>query len=131
MGGLDLCWGRYDTCSHDISEAQNDSNIYRWPGIDYSNVRIKDFENVQNPNVDLVDRNIHPRMPWHDIQVLLEGPVVFDLCRHFIERWNFSINSVIFKNTKKSTIVRGKYIISKIYIIIHRLIFKIFLINIF
>jgi len=98
VGGLDLCWGRYDNSSHELIELPNERQVYKWPGIDYSNVRIKDFENVYNPEVELIDRNLHPRMPWHDVQVLLEGPVVYDLCRHFVESCNFSINSVIFYN---------------------------------
>ena len=108
VGGLDLCWGRFDNCNHSIKEPTNNTNIYLWPGIDYSNCRIKDFENLENPMVELIDRNIHPRLPWHDIQVLLEGPVVGDLARHFIERWNFSVNVSTFKRGKKNTIVRGK-----------------------
>ena len=106
---MDLCWGRYDDKSHEISEEPNENKIYKWPGLDYSNVRIKDFENVSNANMELIDRISTPRMPWHDVHCLLEGPVVYDICRHFIERWNFSINNVIFKNTKKKTIVRGIY----------------------
>lgn len=39
MGGLDLCYGRYDSSNHPISS--NSNNLY--PGIDYNNVRIRDF----------------------------------------------------------------------------------------
>jgi phospholipase D1/2 len=39
MGGLDLCYGRYDSYAHPINI--NDCKMY--PGIDYNNVRIKDF----------------------------------------------------------------------------------------
>ena len=39
MGGLDLCYGRFDTSAHPI----NDNNPEFYPGIDYNNVRIKDF----------------------------------------------------------------------------------------
>jgi phosphatidylserine/phosphatidylglycerophosphate/cardiolipin synthase-like enzyme len=108
IGGLDLCWGRYDSCNHLLSEPKNENEIYHWPGIDYSNCRIKDFENVQDPYKELIDRNSVPRLPWHDVQVLLEGPVVGDICRHFIERWNYSISNATFKNAKKNTIIRGK-----------------------
>lgn len=44
MGGLDLCYGRYDSCKHPVNA--NDSKWY--PGIDYNNVRIKDFFEVRN-----------------------------------------------------------------------------------
>ena len=105
---MDLCWGRYDTSSHKLIELSNEKKIYDWPGIDYSNVRIRDFENVSDFKADLVDREVDPRMPWHDVHCKLEGQVVFDLCRHFVERWNHSINSVMFKNTAKQTIIRSK-----------------------
>ncbi len=29
-------------------------------------------------------------MPWHDIHCRLIGPVVFDIARHFVQRWNIS-----------------------------------------
>ncbi|RLO06865.1 hypothetical protein DYB28_007351, partial [Aphanomyces astaci] len=35
-------------------------------GKDYSNPRIKDFVDVHRPDIDLMDRNLNPRMPWHD-----------------------------------------------------------------
>lgn len=109
IGGLDLCWGRYDNCNHLLSEPSNESKIYNWPGIDYSNCRVKDFENVSNPDEDKIDRNNIPRLPWHDVQVLLEGPVVSDLSRHFVERWNHSVSSPsTFSTPKKNTIIRGK-----------------------
>ena len=43
VGGLDLCWGRYDNNQHPIYEAPNPENIYEFPFIDYANNRIKDF----------------------------------------------------------------------------------------
>ena len=27
-------------------------------------------------------------MPWHDVHTRLIGPVVGDIARHFVERWN-------------------------------------------
>jgi phospholipase D1/2 len=39
MGGLDLCYGRYDSLNHPINN--NSKNMY--PGIDYNNIRKKDF----------------------------------------------------------------------------------------
>jgi phospholipase D1/2 len=79
---------------------------------------------VRNCDEELIDRKNQPRMPWHDVQVLLEGPIVYDLCRHFVERWNFSINSVIFKNPKKKTIVRGNLKYYHIYLFNNNLIIK-------
>ena len=45
MGGLDLCYGRYDSQGHPI--ASNSTAMY--PGIDYNNARIKDFANMRHP----------------------------------------------------------------------------------
>ena len=42
VGGLDLCWGRFDTNKHPIFEpsVQVESPEYLFPGIDYSNARM-------------------------------------------------------------------------------------------
>ena len=88
VGGLDLCWGRYDTNEHPIYEAPNSEKKYFFPFIDYSNARICDFSNVENCYVESVPRDKCVRMPWHDVHTRLIGPVVNDISRHFIERWN-------------------------------------------
>ena len=88
VGGLDLCWGRYDTNEHPIYEAPNSEKKYYYPFIDYSNARICDFSNVENYLVESVSRDTCLRMPWHDIHTRLIGPVVNDISRHFVERWN-------------------------------------------
>lgn len=44
IGGLDLCFGRYDTHSHSLSDYPaegHDREVF--PGQDYSNPRVKDF----------------------------------------------------------------------------------------
>ena len=48
VGGLDLCWGRYDNNNHPIKEPpiRVESPQYYFPGIDYSNARIRDFDHV-------------------------------------------------------------------------------------
>ena len=90
VGGLDLCWGRYDTHDHPIYEAPNEQQNYYFPGIDYSNARIRDFDKVQDYLTESCDRKKEIRMPWHDVHSRLIGPVVADIARHFVERWNFS-----------------------------------------
>ena len=90
VGGLDLCWGRWDTHAHPIYEKPNDEQKYNFPGIDYSNARIRDFDKVENYLNESCDRNIEVRMPWHDVHSRITGPVVADIARHFVERWNFS-----------------------------------------
>jgi phospholipase D1/2 len=110
VGGVDLCWGRYDNSEHKIFEEPNEKNIYFWPGVDYSNGRKRDFGNVEDFKKESIDRNNFPRMPWHDVCVCLEGPVVSDLCRHFVERWNYARTVTSFKQTKKYTIINGIYL---------------------
>lgn len=143
IGGLDLCFGRYDDHSHrlvDCSYNNNDMSSngfqvpykndllssersklvlatqqqtvnrivsmhklehgeekeiedilesFTWPGLDYSNPRIRDFRNPREFEISLVDRNIVPRMPWHDVQCMIQGHAALDLSRHFIQKWNF------------------------------------------
>ncbi|CAK4699074.1 unnamed protein product [Aphanomyces euteiches] len=60
VGGLDLAFGRYDTCHHSLSDPGHDSMTHLWPGKDYSNPIIKDFVRVNNPNEELIDRNNVP-----------------------------------------------------------------------
>ena len=90
VGGLDLCWGRWDTHEHPLVEEINDKQIYNWPGIDYANNRINDFSKVKEYLKENVDRTQKPRMPWHDVHCRLIGPVVYDIARHFVQRWNIS-----------------------------------------
>ena len=90
VGGLDLCWGRWDTHDHPLYEKPNDEQKYNFPGIDYSNARIRDFDKVENYLVESADRKTEVRMPWHDVHSRLIGPVVADIARHFVERWNYS-----------------------------------------
>uniref|UniRef100_A0A146LLZ0 Phospholipase n=2 Tax=Lygus hesperus TaxID=30085 RepID=A0A146LLZ0_LYGHE len=59
-----------------------------WIGKDYVNFIFKDFDNLDQPFLDLVDRNVTPRMPWHDVGVVVNDSAARDLARHFIQRWN-------------------------------------------
>jgi len=89
MGGLDLCYGRYDTDEYSLTDPGSEGHIH-FPGQDYSNVRIKDFKNVDDWEQTLIDRDNNPRMPWRDIAVRLKGEVVKDTVRHFLQYWNFA-----------------------------------------
>ncbi|RLN92276.1 hypothetical protein BBJ28_00020242, partial [Nothophytophthora sp. Chile5] len=86
VGGLDLCFGRYDHHGHPLSDPGDDPI---WKGKDYSNPIIKDFVRVNKPFEDLIDRSSQPRMPWHDVHCSISGPPVQDVAYHFIQRWNF------------------------------------------
>ncbi|KAL1715411.1 hypothetical protein EV715DRAFT_256257 [Schizophyllum commune] len=91
MGGLDLCFGRWDTPQHviidDPSMDPDGSTI--WPGKDYSNPRVLDFHTLNKPEEDMYDRTKIPRMPWHDVAMQIVGQPARDLARHFVQRWNF------------------------------------------
>ncbi|PPR05355.1 hypothetical protein CVT24_007969 [Panaeolus cyanescens] len=89
MGGLDLCFGRWDTAQHVLTDDVADGEHEIWPGKDYSNPRISDFHNLNKPEEDMYDRTKIPRMPWHDVAMQIVGQPARDLARHFVERWNY------------------------------------------
>lgn len=90
IGGLDLCFGRYDTRQHplsDVSPAAVENTIF--PGQDYNNNRILDFSSVKDWTNNPVSKAESGRMPWHDVHMGLMGPSVYDIAEHFVLRWNF------------------------------------------
>lgn len=70
VGGLDLTDGRWDTPEHPL---------YRTLGKEHA----CDFYNGCCSST----ARVGPRQPWHDIHARVEGPVVVDLVRNFVERW--------------------------------------------
>ncbi|SPQ25196.1 43ab1b8c-7699-4c09-a344-cc17b2df94f7 [Thermothielavioides terrestris] len=94
MGGLDMCFGRWDTNSHPIADA-HPGNVDQilFPGQDYNNARIYDFEDVDKWENNKLDRTKSSRMGWSDISISLSGPIVDSLAIHFVQRWNFIFNS--------------------------------------
>lgn len=80
MGGLDLCFGRWDTPGHVLTD--EGPNLFKdgvnprhvspedaaksqiWPGKDYSNQRVLDFHTLTKPEEDMYDRSKVPRQPW-------------------------------------------------------------------
>lgn len=90
MGGLDMCFGRWDTNQHTISDAHpTDLNEIIFPGQDYNNARVLDFQDVAHWERNQLDRKSASRMGWSDVALSLHGQAVDDLRRHFVERWNF------------------------------------------
>ncbi|OCT44731.1 hypothetical protein CLCR_05364 [Cladophialophora carrionii] len=90
MGGLDLCFGRWDTNQHSIADAHpSDLNQIIFPGQDMNNARWADFNDVANPFQNKLDRTKSSRMGWSDIAICVQGTVVQDLRHHFVDRWNF------------------------------------------
>ena len=100
VGGVDLCFGRWDTPQHSVaddkltgfemSDAPKDADHCQlWPGKDYSNPRVQDFYALDKPYEEMYDRTKVPRMPWHDISMQVVGQPARDLTRHFVQRWNY------------------------------------------
>jgi phospholipase D1/2 len=113
VGGIDLCFGRWDTHNHELMDNypvhpharpncpnKNSKNrkarirgrYSRWVGKDYKNSFYsgKDGTNWDEPYSDYeyVDRNQIPRMPWHDVACAFIGAAVLDAVQHFIQRYN-------------------------------------------
>lgn len=100
VGGIDLCFGRWDTPQHRLTDdkptgfetadmPKDADHCQLWPGKDYSNPRIQDFYELDKPYEEMYDRNTIPRMPWHDISMHVVGQPARDLTRHFVQRWNY------------------------------------------
>lgn len=116
VGGLDLCFGRWDTPAHvltdDVGMDADQSGVrhemddprflgpvrdtpegtieaHVWPGQDYANERVKEWSVLNRPEEDLFPRDKFPRMPWHDVGFQVVGQPARDLARHFIQRWNY------------------------------------------
>ncbi|KAL3632230.1 Phospholipase D zeta 1 [Castilleja foliolosa] len=84
IGGLDLCFGRYDTTEHSVG----DLPPFVWPGKDYYNPRESEPNSWEDTLKDELNRKKYPRMPWHDVHCTIWGPSCRDIARHFIQRWN-------------------------------------------
>ena len=104
VGGLDLCFGRWDTPEHvlvddkpsGIDEGLEGKTIKDpqiWPGKDYSNPRVRDFYELDEPYEDMYDRKQVPRMPWHDVAMQFTGQPARDIARHFVQRWNYLLRT--------------------------------------
>ncbi|KAK3295006.1 uncharacterized protein B0H64DRAFT_200138 [Chaetomium fimeti] len=100
VGGIDLCFGRWDTPKHPVvddkptgfepQDAPKDAeHCQLFPGKDYSNPRVLDFSKLHEPYAEMYDRSMTPRMPWHDIAMQVVGQPARDLTRHFVQRWNY------------------------------------------
>ncbi|XP_028779524.1 phospholipase D zeta 2 [Neltuma alba] len=84
FGGLDLCFGRYDTPEHKVGDFPSEI----WPGKDYYNPRESEPNSWEDTMRDELDRVKYPRMPWHDVHCSIWGPPCRDIARHFVQRWN-------------------------------------------
>jgi len=72
IGGLDICFGRWDTQNHPLADAHpTDFSRTLFPGQDYNNARAMDFQNVGNYVSGTVSVLETPRMPWQDVRLLV------------------------------------------------------------
>ncbi|OIW29121.1 phospholipase D [Coniochaeta ligniaria NRRL 30616] len=100
VGGIDLCFGRWDCPQHPIGDdkptgfentedPKDAEHCQLFPGKDYSNPRVQDFFRLNEPYEEMYDRSRIPRMPWHDVSMQVVGQPARDLTRHFVQRWNY------------------------------------------
>ncbi|KAF4587527.1 Phospholipase D [Ophiocordyceps camponoti-floridani] len=90
IGGLDLCFGRWDARQHPLSDVHPEGVSEEiWPGQDFNNNRIMDFKKVEDWQQNELSKAEFGRMPWHDVAMALIGPCVYDIAEHFVLRWNF------------------------------------------
>jgi phospholipase D1/2 len=100
VGGIDLCFGRWDTPQHTVTDdkptgfetddqLKDAEHCQLWPGKDYSNPRVQDFYALNKPFEEMYNRAEVARMPWHDISMQVVGQPARDLTRHFVQRWNY------------------------------------------
>ncbi|KAI8393433.1 uncharacterized protein BYT42DRAFT_551022 [Radiomyces spectabilis] len=90
LGGIDLCFGRWDTHTHRLADFHTaDPGMEMFPGQDYNDARVRDFKDVKDWDMRLIDKTVVPRMPWHDMSMCMLGGPVLDVARHFCERWNY------------------------------------------
>jgi phosphatidylserine/phosphatidylglycerophosphate/cardiolipin synthase-like enzyme/Ca2+-binding EF-hand superfamily protein len=89
VGGVDLCYNRYDDERYLLLDPES-----RWfPGRDYSNLHFAGESNGPSAE-DVIDRRQLPRMPWHDIHMLVSGASVpGDVARNFVQRWNHALKA--------------------------------------
>lgn len=90
IGGIDLCFGRWDAHQHPLADA-HPSNFRNdiFPGQEFNNNRIMDFQSVDQWQNNELSKAEYGRMPWHDVAMGLIGDSVYDIAEHFVLRWNF------------------------------------------
>lgn len=122
VGGIDLCFGRWDSHSHlltdpfpphpcvlesdECARIPNESTVQysRWIGKDYGNTFLHGVRtNLDEPMKDDVDRSKNPRMPWHDVACSVSGPPALDVATHFIQRYKYLEPSYDFQDILPNT----------------------------
>eukprot|EP01001_Neometanema_parovale_P000796 NODE_108_length_3325_cov_82.696127_g100_i0.p1 GENE.NODE_108_length_3325_cov_82.696127_g100_i0~~NODE_108_length_3325_cov_82.696127_g100_i0.p1 ORF type:complete len:1018 (+),score=151.08 NODE_108_length_3325_cov_82.696127_g100_i0:143-3196(+) len=103
VGGIDLAFGRFDDHHHSLS----DPSGRIWAGKDYYNPRVAPFNHLERPWEDAFNRDLNPRMPWHDIHMAVVGPPALDLARHFVQRWNLHLKEFQVKQSDRRAVQVG------------------------
>lgn len=66
-----MCFGRWDTHTHPLADVHPTHwSKTLFPGQDYNNARIMDFQNVGDFASNALDILDFARMPWHDVSLL-------------------------------------------------------------
>ena len=122
VGGIDLCFGRWDTHSHLLTDPfpphpcllesdecaripmESTVQYSRWIGKDYGNTFLHGPRtNLDEPMKDDVDRSRDPRMPWHDVACSVSGPPALDVATHFIQRYKYLKPRSVFQDMPANT----------------------------
>ena len=89
VGGLDLCFGRWDNHQHPLADIHPSGVQHEmFPGQDFNNNRIMDFQTVNDWKSNELSKADYGRMPWHDVAMGIIGECVYDVAEHFVLRWN-------------------------------------------
>ena len=134
VGGVDLCFGRWDTHDHSLTDnypchsqaieskdghrqdcdwvepnykKKLDKKYFcRWVGMDYSNTfRVGDRTGYHKPLDEIFSdsfplRCTTPRLPWHDVACMFSGKSVFDVVKHFTQRFNAISSEILSEDWK-------------------------------
>ncbi len=109
VGGIDLAFGRYDDHTHRVA----DPAAATWPGKDFYNQMLREFEKLDEPDTDLLDRAVQPRMPWHDIACAVGGDAALDVATHFVARWNRELRQAT--SYREMRALKMQYLLPKQY----------------
>ncbi|GAA5862918.1 hypothetical protein JCM1840_002326 [Sporobolomyces johnsonii] len=112
IGGLDACFGRYDTNTYPLADVHpTDFARTIQPGQDYNNARIQDFQHVAKWASNQQSRLETARLPWHDCHAMFVGPAVMDVGQHFVERWNF-VKTLKYKDEARYSHLAFQHVVS-------------------
>lgn len=90
IGGLDLCFGRWDNRQHPLADVHPAGVRHEmFPGQDFNNNRIMDFHSIDDWSSNELSKADYGRMPWHDVAMGVIGDCIYDIAEHFVLRWNF------------------------------------------